>query len=137
MAGESKTTTDHKTIKKWVETRRGKPAAVKSTESPGDVGMLRIDFPGYRGEGSLEEISWDDFFAKFDEKNLAFVYQDETSKGEESRFFKFVSRETAEHKAESKSHSKKTDEKAHTGKAEEKSHSSKSSEKAHASKSHK
>lgn len=32
------------------------------------------------------------------EKNLAFLYQEETRDGEESRFFKFVSRETAEDK---------------------------------------
>lgn len=104
MAGSSKTTTDHDTIKKWAETRGGKPATVKATESHGEAGLLRIDFPGYSGEGRLEEISWDEFFKKFDDKKLAFLYQDETSGGKESRFFKLVSRDTAEHKGESKSH---------------------------------
>ncbi len=98
MAGESKTTTDHETIRKWAEARGGKPATVKSTASKNDVGLLRIDFPGYRGEDALAEISWDEFFQKFDEKHLAFLYQEKTSSGEESRFFKLVSRETAEHK---------------------------------------
>ena len=92
MASESKTTTDHKTIQKWAEARGGKPATVKSTEKDGEAGVLRIDFPGYSGAGSLEEISWDEFFKKFDEKNLAFLYQEHTSSGEESRFFKLVSR---------------------------------------------
>jgi hypothetical protein len=102
MAGESKMTTNHDEIRKWAEARGGKPATVKSTASKEDVGLLRIDFPGYKGEGTLEEIAWDEFFKKFDEKKLAFLYQDRTSSGEESRFFKFVSRETAEHKAEEK-----------------------------------
>ncbi|HJU03954.1 MAG TPA: hypothetical protein VJ692_02300, partial [Nitrospiraceae bacterium] len=43
-----------------------------------EAGILRIDFPGYSGEGSLETISWDDFFKKFDEAGLTFLYQDKT-----------------------------------------------------------
>ncbi len=62
---DSKTTTDHNTIKKWVESRGGFPATVKSTKENGEPGLLRIDFPGYSGEGSLERIEWDDFFGKF------------------------------------------------------------------------
>jgi hypothetical protein len=98
MAGQSKTTTDHAAIKKWAEQRGGHPATVKGTESGGEAGVLRIDFPGYSGKDRLEEISWDEFFQKFDEKNLAFLYQDKTAGGEESRFFKLVSRDTAEDK---------------------------------------
>lgn len=93
MSGESKRTTDHAKIREWVEERDGYPAAVKATGDEDDPGLLRIDFPGYSGEQSLEHISWDDFFEKFDEKNLAFLYQDEMKSGDESRFFKFVSRE--------------------------------------------
>jgi hypothetical protein len=93
MAGESRVTTDHETIRKWAESRGGKPATVKSTAKDNEPGLLRIDFPGFKGGGSLEEISWDQFFKKFDENNLAFLYQEQTSEGKESRFFKFVSRE--------------------------------------------
>lgn len=93
MAGESKTTTDHETIKKWAEDRGGKPAVVKGTEDDGTgAGLLRIDFPGY-DESSLEAVSWDDWFNTFDEKNLEFLYQDETSSEAESRFFKLVSKQ--------------------------------------------
>ena len=93
MSGESRTTTDHDTIREWVQQREGKPAAVKTTIKGGDAGLLRIDFPGYGGGDSLQEISWDDFFEKFEEKHLAFLYQETTSAGEPSRFFKFVSRD--------------------------------------------
>ena len=123
MAGSSHTTTDHDEIRKWAEVRGGKPATVKRTESDGEASVLRIDFPGYSGAGSLEEISWDEFFQKFDEKKLAFLYQDTTSSGEESRFFKLVRRETAEDKSHGKSTSKthKNEEKSHS-KATSKSH---------------
>jgi hypothetical protein len=89
----SKTTTDHERIRKWAEERGGKPSCVIGTGGGGDAGLLRIDFPGYSGEGSLKEISWDEFFEKFDDQNLALLYQEETKEGEKSNFNKLVSRE--------------------------------------------
>lgn len=93
--GDSKVTTDHNVIRKWVEERDGSPAAVKATATEDDPGLLRIDFPGYSGADRLEHISWDDFFDKFEEADLAFLYQDKLKSGEPSRFFKFVRRENA------------------------------------------
>lgn len=95
MVGAAKTTTDHEEIRRWVEKRGGVPAHVKATGDKQDPGLLRIGFPGYGQGESLEEISWEDFFKKFDEQNLAFLYQEETKSGQESRFFKFVRREGA------------------------------------------
>ena len=92
MAGESKTTTDHSEIRRWAEARGGKPVSVKGTGDKDEPGVLRIDFPGYAGGERFDEISWEEWFEKFDEKNLAFLYQEETKSGEESRFFKLVSR---------------------------------------------
>ena len=90
---EAKTTTNHDEIRKWVEQRGGHPARVKGTENKnGDGGLLRIDYPGYSGENSLEEISWDEFFDEFDEKGLAFLHQDKNQDGKESRFSKLVAR---------------------------------------------
>lgn len=88
----SKVTTNHKEIRKWVESRGGHPAAVKSTEKGDDLGILRIDFPGYSGEGKLEEVEWDAWFETFEDRELAFLYQDKTADGKESRFNKLVSR---------------------------------------------
>ncbi|HEX2865903.1 MAG TPA: lipocalin/fatty-acid binding family protein [Ignavibacteriales bacterium] len=94
---ESQITTDHNFIRKWVEERGGKPTTVKGTVHKGEqAGLLRIDFPGYSGEGSLEEISWDEFFRQFEESKLAFLYQDKSHDGKQSRFNKFVSREGEE-----------------------------------------
>jgi hypothetical protein len=87
---DSKRTRDHRQIQKWVEERGGKPATVTATKSTKGAGLLRIDFPGYSGD-NLEEISWDDFFDKFDRENIDFLYQEKTADGKESRFCKFVS----------------------------------------------
>jgi hypothetical protein len=59
------------------------------------VGMIRLDFPGYSGEQSLEHIEWDDWFQKFDESGLALLVQEKTAAGQKSNFNKLVSRETA------------------------------------------
>ena len=92
--GAAQSTKDHEQIRRWVEERGGTPASVKGTERRGqDAGLLRIDFPGYSGAGKLEPISWEDFFQKFDEMNLTFLYQDATKGGKPSRFFKFVCEE--------------------------------------------
>jgi hypothetical protein len=91
MSVETKRTTDHDTIREWIEKRAGVPATVRGTESDDEPGVLRIDFPGGAGEESLEHISWDEWFRQFDEKNLCFLYQDERASGEESTFFKLTS----------------------------------------------
>jgi hypothetical protein len=91
----SRVTTDHDEIRTWAEERGAKPAAVKSTGGDDDVGIIRLDFPGYSGEGRLEEISWEEFFEKFEEAELALVVQDETSEGERSNFNKLVRRDQA------------------------------------------
>ena len=96
---EAKTTTDHAQIKEWVEERGGRPARVKGTNEEGSSGVLVIDYPGYTGTQTLETITWDDFFQGFEENNLAFLYQDETKAGEESRFSKLINRDSAEGKS--------------------------------------
>mgnify|MGYP001057978884 CR=1 FL=1 len=95
MASDSKATTDHQTIMKWTAERGGIPSAVRDT-GDGDPGVLRIDFPGYGvGEEQLKHISWEEFFEKFEDKDLAFLYQETTKSGDISRFFKFVDRRNA------------------------------------------
>ena len=89
----SQTTTDHEQIRRWAEERNAKPACVRGTGGKKDVGLLRLDFPGYTGEDKLEHISWDDWFEKFDERGLALIYQEETADGERRNFNKLISRE--------------------------------------------
>jgi hypothetical protein len=85
-------TDNHDTIRKWAEERNARPTRVKRTGSGDDPGVLRLDFPGYSGDEELEEISWDEFFRKFDEADLELIYQERTASGEISNFNKLVSR---------------------------------------------
>jgi hypothetical protein len=95
---DAQATTDHKTIREWAKARGGKPAAVRATHRKGDAGILRIIFPDSRfaDDENLEEITWDEFFEKFDDAGLALLYQEKTKEGAQSSFNKLVSRETAE-----------------------------------------
>lgn len=86
---------DHDEIREWAEERGAHPSCVRGTGKKGDLGVLRLDFPGYTGPEKLQEISWDDFFAKFDERGLSLLVQDKTARGQTSNFNKLVSRETA------------------------------------------
>lgn len=89
---EAQVTTNHDEIRRWVEERGGHPAQVKGTERGGSA-LLRIDYPGFSGEDRLEPIEWDEFFEIFDENNLAFLYQEKTADGGQSRFSKFINRD--------------------------------------------
>lgn len=96
VTGGAQATIDHDEIREWVEQHGGHPAAVKRTRRGKTPGILRIDFPGLGGEDSLEPISWEEFFARFEESQLAFLHQDRTKTGRPSRFNKLVARDTVE-----------------------------------------
>ena len=86
----SERTADHETIRSWVEERGGRPARLKGTGNGDDAGLLRSDYPGR--DDSLEEIALGEWSDAFEENRLAFLYQDETAEGEESRFSKLITR---------------------------------------------
>lgn len=87
---QADTTTDHDAIRKWIEARQGRPSKVKGTESRDGDSLLRVDFR--EPDEKLEEISWEEFFQTFEDRELAFLHQDKTADGKPSRFFKFVHR---------------------------------------------
>jgi hypothetical protein len=89
----SKTTTDHETIRRWTQERGGRPAAVRSTRKGDETGMIRVDFAGSSGGDALEEITWDEFFEKFDDSDLEFVYEEQTPQGAKSNFNRLVKRD--------------------------------------------
>lgn len=93
---KSRTLTDHDEIREWAEDRGARPSAVRATDTEESVGIIRLDFPGYSGANSLEEIGWDEWFERFDENNLALVVQDDMANGQKSNFNKLVSRENIE-----------------------------------------
>jgi hypothetical protein len=85
--GRSLVTTNHDVIRRWAEERDAKPATVPGTEHGDHLGVLRFDFPGYGGQ-DLREVSWEEWFRTFDERNLNFVYQEHTKDGSQSNFFR-------------------------------------------------
>lgn len=87
MTGSMKTK-DHETIRNWAEEGGGRPAHVTATGDDGDPGFLRFDFEPK--DESLESIGWDEFFQKFDQAVLCFLYQDRTADGHVSRIHKFI-----------------------------------------------
>jgi uncharacterized membrane protein YagU involved in acid resistance len=95
MSSDAQLTTDHETIRRWAEARGGRPAMVRGTGAAGEPGVLRIDFAEGQPDENLEPISWDEWFRKFEDARLAFLYQDTTARGQGSRFCKLVSRESA------------------------------------------
>jgi hypothetical protein len=86
--------TDHRRIREWAETRGARPACVRGTGNKKDVGMIRLDFPGFSGGDTLEAITWEEWFRAFDDNNLALLVQEETADGTPSNFNKLVSRDT-------------------------------------------
>jgi hypothetical protein len=88
----SNQTHNHQTIREWAEQRGGVPARVMGTEINGDAGILRIHFPKFSKNEELQEISWEDFFNDFEKDRLDFLYQDHKTNGEQSTFYKLVTR---------------------------------------------
>jgi hypothetical protein len=89
---QAKTTTDHDTIRHWIDAHGGHPSRVEGTADKDDEGgILRVDFG--EPEPSLEKIGWDEFFEVFDDRGLAFLYQDDKPHGSKSYFCKFVRRD--------------------------------------------
>ena len=83
------TTTDHGEIRKWAEAHGGKPAAVDSTHSGSEVGLIRLMFPESKQSDHhhLVEITWEEFFEKFEDTKLALLYESD------SLFNKLISRD--------------------------------------------
>lgn len=99
----SQVTTDHDVIRRWVEQKGGKPAAVDRTHDDEDVGIIRLMFPDNpkSHHASLMEISWEEFFEKFEESKLALTYDERTS------FNKLVGRDTVERREHGASQAKR------------------------------
>jgi hypothetical protein len=76
-------------IEDWAEERGGQPATVEGTEHGDHLGVLRIDFGG--DSKDLRHVSWDERFKTFDTRRLNFIYQETTSDGNQSNFFRLES----------------------------------------------
>ena len=79
--GSKKVTTDHEEIRRWAEKYRGRPE-VRDDRRAGNARIgIRLDFPGRYDDSAISDrvrrrTSWEEFFAKFDELEYAFIYHD-------------------------------------------------------------
>lgn len=96
MTSKWRTLVDHEEIRHWAKERGAKPSTARRTHEDDSVGIIRLDFPGSCDLGSLEEISWDEWFEDFDENDLALIVRDEMANGQSSNFHKLVARENLE-----------------------------------------
>ena len=95
MAAASRVTTDHQEILRWAEARSGKPATAVRSQN-GDGAPICICFPGDRDRAAIGEISWKNWFKRFETHSLALVYQEHNVGGEKSNFNQLVSRKTVD-----------------------------------------
>lgn len=68
--------TDHNEIRSWIEAHGGQPALVRRIPEVGGDGELSFEFLADGQEPELITIRWDDFFQRFEDQGLAFVYED-------------------------------------------------------------
>jgi hypothetical protein len=92
---EPQVTTDHTVIRQWVEERGGHPGLAKHPEVFAEI-ALRIDLPGQGRAEPLAEISWGEFFQRFEEGRYAFAFRHTTIDGERSNFHEIIRREPYE-----------------------------------------
>ncbi|MDG5815366.1 hypothetical protein QA601_09765 [Chitinispirillales bacterium ANBcel5] len=86
----SKITSNHRFIKKWVEERGGFPVLVPDELiAKEESGVIRILFPEDSDKEKYEPISWDKFFEKFDQAHLAFLCE-KNSDGHD-HYYKLIS----------------------------------------------
>jgi hypothetical protein len=86
--GRSLVTTNHDVIRKWAEERNAIPATVEGTKQRDTISVLRFDFPLGPSRSRLRHVSWDEWFKAFDERGLNFIYQEQTTNGRQSNFFR-------------------------------------------------
>lgn len=79
-------TIDNDEIRSWIEERGGVPATIKGASEEGDesADMLHISFDP--ADPNMEEMDWEEFFERFENENLALVYDDAASQDEEHDF---------------------------------------------------
>jgi hypothetical protein len=81
---EFQRTTDHESIRAWVEEHRGTPVVIAGEE--GEV----LDF-AFGDLTGFDTITWEDFFDRFDAEGLAFRYSSgEVIPGEEQLSYSFI-----------------------------------------------
>ncbi len=84
--GQALVTRDHDVIRNWAEDRNAKPATISTTRRGKFLGVLRFNFPGFESK-NLENVTWEEWLQTFDNRDLAFIFQEHLKSGKQSNFF--------------------------------------------------
>ncbi len=99
---DTKTLTDHESIRDWAAARSGFPAVVDISPAAGTQPMLRLVFGQHAyndndqaerpvNAGGIELVEWDEWFKLFDEQQLALVVSEDVP-GQRDSFHEIVRR---------------------------------------------
>ncbi len=81
-------TTDHDSIRNWINEHNGTPSSIVGTKNHDTVDIaFGTNMPGYK------TIPWDYFFERLDTQNLIFRYSNTVVKGQETSSYSFISEE--------------------------------------------
>ena len=75
----SEPTTDHFEIRHWAEQHNAVPVEMLPDHVDSEPATLRLLLPAQIRNLGMTRISWDEFFVKFDELGLTFVYDSEST----------------------------------------------------------
>ncbi len=75
----SEPTTDHLEIRHWAQKHNVVPVEVLPDHVDSEPATLRLVLLAQAKRSGLQEISWDEFFIKFDELGLTFVYDNDST----------------------------------------------------------
>ena len=89
MFAQGKATTDPSLIKKLAEARRASPAIIRKVTNDGIEMVLSFLFPDIKIDEVATRLTWEEFFEKFDQQRLVFVYDDSERSQNASRYFTF------------------------------------------------
>lgn len=87
--GQTLATRSIEVIRAWAEERGGRPA-VATRGRGGEARTLRMSFTE-EGNSRLEQVSWDEWFRTFRDRDLVFIYQQQRRDGNQSNFFRLDS----------------------------------------------
>jgi hypothetical protein len=89
MFAQGKATTDPVLIKKWAEVRHASPAVVRRFTGDGTELILSFSFSDNGADEVVHSLSWEEFFEKFNQQRLVFVYDDNDLTQNANRYFTF------------------------------------------------
>lgn len=96
--GERLVTRSHHVIRRWAEERGALPATVAGDRARGSSRCLALPVPGCGGR-HLRRVSWDDWFATFEEEGLSFIFREKKPDGSRSNYFILENRTAGTHDA--------------------------------------